>query len=53
MSRPAWRLDPIARTAERTSACPISLNAIAKGYIVGVAADAAMDRGRGVSRVCS
>ena len=33
-------IDPVARTAERTSTCPIGLNAIAKGYIVGVAADA-------------
>src|SRR5262249_38359852 len=28
MSRPAWRLDPAARTAERLSDCPLSLNAI-------------------------
>jgi thiamine biosynthesis lipoprotein ApbE len=48
MGRPAWKLDPAARTAERTSICPISLNGIAKGYIVGVAADAAMDKGRGI-----
>ncbi len=34
LARPAWRLDRDARTAERLSDCPISLNAIAKGYIV-------------------
>ena len=48
MAAPAWKLDPIAGTAERTSTCPISLNAIAKGFIVGKAADAALDRDRGV-----
>jgi thiamine biosynthesis lipoprotein len=48
MGPPAWRLDPEARTAERTSACPISLNAIAKGYIVGRASDAAMNPSEGV-----
>src|SRR5262249_8552779 len=40
MAAPAWRLDPQAGTAERLSTCPISLNAIAKGYIVGKACDA-------------
>ena len=35
MSQPAWRLDPASRTAERLSDCPLSLNGIAKGYIVG------------------
>jgi FAD:protein FMN transferase len=48
MAGPAWKLDPEARTAERTSTCPISLNAIAKGYIVGKAADAAFRRDEGV-----
>ncbi len=48
MRQADWKLDPVARTAERTSSCPISLNAIAKGYIVGLAADAAMNRERGV-----
>ncbi len=48
MSRPAWRLDPVLRTAERLSACPLSLNGIAKGFIVERACDAAMDRGHGV-----
>lgn len=42
MAAPAWRLDPKAGTAERLSDCPVSLDAIAKGYIVERAADAAM-----------
>ena len=45
--RPAWRLDPARGTAERLSDCPLSLNGIAKGYIVERACDAALDRGRG------
>jgi thiamine biosynthesis lipoprotein ApbE len=48
MSRPAWRLDPGALTAERLSDGPLSLNAIAKGYIVERACTAALDPGRGV-----
>jgi thiamine biosynthesis lipoprotein len=48
MSRPAWRLDPASGTAERRSDCPLSLNAIAKGYIVERACDAAMEKGHGV-----
>jgi thiamine biosynthesis lipoprotein len=43
MNRPAWRLDPTARTAERLSDIPLTLNAIAKGYIVERACAAAMD----------
>ena len=31
---PSWRLEPLDGTAERLSECPITLNAIAKGYIV-------------------
>jgi thiamine biosynthesis lipoprotein ApbE len=46
--RPAWRLDPESRTAERLSAGPLSLNAIAKGYIVERACAAALENGRGV-----
>ena len=42
MARPAWRLDPALRTAERLSDCPLSLNGIAKGYIVERACDAAL-----------
>jgi FAD:protein FMN transferase len=50
MSRPAWRLDTAAMTAERLSDCPLSLNAIAKGYIVERACEAAIGEGgiRGV-----
>jgi thiamine biosynthesis lipoprotein ApbE len=48
MARPAWRLDPAAGTAERLSSCPLSLNAIAKGYIVGRAAEAGLDRSQGI-----
>jgi FAD:protein FMN transferase len=43
MTPAAWKLDWAARTAERLSDCPISLNGIAKGYIVGRACEAAMD----------
>lgn len=48
MSPPAWRLDAQARTAERLSDCPLSLNAIAKGYIVETACNTALDRERGI-----
>ncbi|SIN92594.1 Thiamine biosynthesis lipoprotein ApbE [Singulisphaera sp. GP187] len=48
MSRPAWQLDVQARTAERLGACPLSLNAIAKGSIVELACNVALDRGRGI-----
>ncbi|WP_406700384.1 DUF2271 domain-containing protein [Singulisphaera sp. Ch08] len=48
MSRPAWRLDVRTRTAERLSDCPLSLNAIAKGYIVESACNIALDQGRGI-----
>lgn len=48
MGRPAWRLDPATRTAERLSGCPLTLDAIAKGYIVGRACEAATGDGRGV-----
>ena len=44
MDRPAWRLDPAAGTAEQLTNCPLSLNGIAKGYIVERACDVAMDR---------
>jgi thiamine biosynthesis lipoprotein ApbE len=46
LTPPAWRLDPESRTAERLSDCPLTLNAIAKGYIVGKACDAALAGGR-------
>jgi thiamine biosynthesis lipoprotein ApbE len=45
MRRPTWRLDPAAMTAERLSDCPLTLNAIAKGFIVERACAAAMDDG--------
>jgi thiamine biosynthesis lipoprotein ApbE len=48
MKQPAWRLDAVTGTAERLSDAPLSLNAIAKGYIVEKACDAALDRSRGV-----
>jgi thiamine biosynthesis lipoprotein ApbE len=48
LSRPAWRLDLVSRTAERLSDCPLTLNAIAKGDIVERACTVALDPGRGV-----
>ena len=49
MAPPAWRLDPVHRTAERLSDCPLSLNGIAKGYIVERACDAAMAEVPGIA----
>ncbi|WZO97521.1 DUF2271 domain-containing protein [Isosphaeraceae bacterium EP7] len=43
MKPPAWRLDPKTKTAELLTDCPITLDAIAKGEIVGRACDAAFD----------
>jgi len=51
MSERAWRLEPALRTAERLSDCPISLNGIAKGFIVERACDAAMAEVPGVTGV--
>ncbi len=48
MARPAWRLDPESRTAECMSDCPLSLDAIAKGYIIERASEVAMAGDRGV-----
>ena len=48
---PAWRLDSAAGTAEHLTACPLSLNSIAKGYIIGRACDVALDRDQGVRAV--
>jgi thiamine biosynthesis lipoprotein len=42
MARPAWRLDPSAGTAERLSDVPLTLDAIAKGFIVERACAAAL-----------
>ena len=41
-SRPAWRLDARAGLAERLSDAPLTLDAIAKGYIVERACNAAL-----------
>ncbi len=51
MGRTAWRLDSTLRTAERMSACPLSLNGIAKGFIVERACEVALDSGLGVTGV--
>jgi FAD:protein FMN transferase len=51
MARPAWRLAAAAGTAEHLTACPLSLNSIAKGDIIGRACDSAFDRERGVRGV--
>lgn len=48
VARPAWRLDLVAKTAERLSDCPLTFNAIAKGYIVEKACAAGMNGGRGI-----
>ncbi len=48
MKSPAWRLDSSGVTAERLTNCPISLNAIAKGFIVERACDAALEARRGI-----
>lgn len=41
LTRPAWRIDTADGTAEHLSDTPLSLNAIAKGYIIEQASDAA------------
>ena len=51
MTDRAWRLDVLRGTAERLSECPISLDGIAKGYIVERACDAATAEVPGVSGV--
>ncbi|WP_165253144.1 DUF2271 domain-containing protein [Paludisphaera soli] len=48
---PAWRLIPSAGVAERLSDAPLTLDAIAKGYIVERACAAAMDGGPAVRGV--
>ncbi|MDR3632460.1 MAG: DUF2271 domain-containing protein [Isosphaeraceae bacterium] len=48
MEQDAWRLGPEVQTAERLSDCPVSLNGIAKGYIVEHACKVALDAARGV-----
>jgi thiamine biosynthesis lipoprotein ApbE len=44
----AWRVDRSNGTARRVSACPLSLNGIAKGYIVERACDRAYQPARGI-----
>ena len=51
MARPAWRLEAVARTAEHLTPCPLSLNSIAKGYIIGRACEVAFDREQGIQGV--
>ena len=51
MARPAWRLDAAAGKAEHLSVCPLSLNSIAKGYIIGRACEVALDPNRGIRGV--
>ena len=41
VARPAWRLDASARTAEHLTEVPLTLNALAKGYIIEEASAAA------------
>jgi thiamine biosynthesis lipoprotein ApbE len=45
---PAWRLERESHTALRLSDCPLSLNGIAKGYIIERACTAAWQSERGV-----
>jgi thiamine biosynthesis lipoprotein len=47
-SLPAWQLDRLSGTATRLSGCPLSLNAIAKGYIIESACSSAMAADRGL-----
>ncbi|MFO0909710.1 MAG: DUF2271 domain-containing protein [Isosphaeraceae bacterium] len=49
LAQPAWRLDVAKGTAEHLTTCPLSLNSIAKGFIIGKACEAGLDRKRGVS----
>ncbi len=51
LAGPSWRLDEAHGTAERLTACPLSLNSIGKGYIIGRACEAALDPARGVRGV--
>jgi thiamine biosynthesis lipoprotein len=51
MTRAAWGLDTGAGVAEHLTACPLSLNSIAKGTIIGRACEVAFDRERGVRGV--
>jgi thiamine biosynthesis lipoprotein len=48
MSTAAWRLDAGSRAGTHLSDCPLSLNAIAKGYIIERACTLALEPARGV-----
>ncbi len=48
LAQPAWRIAPGVHAVERLTDCPLSLNAIAKGYIVDRACAAALVPGRGL-----
>jgi len=48
LAQPAWRSAPGGHAVERLTDCPLSLNAIAKGYIVDRACAAALVPGRGL-----
>jgi thiamine biosynthesis lipoprotein ApbE len=48
-ARPLWRLNSSAQTATYLTECPLTLNAIAKGYIVDRACDAALKSSGDVS----
>jgi thiamine biosynthesis lipoprotein ApbE len=43
-----WKLDGELRTAQRLTDCPLTLDALAKGYIVEMAASAVMQKTAGV-----
>jgi thiamine biosynthesis lipoprotein ApbE len=51
MRGPAWKLDAANGAATRISDCPLSLNGIAKGHIVELACQRALDPSRGVRGV--
>lgn len=51
LGRPAWVLEDESRTARRLGDTPLTLNAIAKGFLVGRACEAALRPGSGVTGV--
>lgn len=50
LAQPAWRIAPGPHSVERLTDCPLSLNAIAKGYIVDRACAAALVLGQQIER---
>ena len=42
LNQPTWRLEDSPRTAQRLTNCPVSLNGIAKGFVVERACDMAL-----------